>query len=85
MGVEQLPNDKLDWLLDAKFGMFIHWGLFAGPGKGEWYMENAGVLPGEYRKFAYPESGDEYFDAAKYEPGEWAKLAKDAGMKWMCV
>src|ERR1700689_1320512 len=36
MGISQLPNDKLDWILDAKFGMFIHWGLYSGPGRGEW-------------------------------------------------
>jgi Alpha-L-fucosidase len=30
MGITQLPNEKLDWFLDAKFGMFIHWGLYSG-------------------------------------------------------
>ncbi len=85
MGVEQLPNDKLDWLLDAKFGMFIHWGLYSGIGKGEWYMENKGVPIDEYRKYAFPESGDAYFDAAQYDPAAWAGLAKDAGMRWMCL
>ena len=85
MGIDQLPNDKLDWLLDAKFGMFIHWGLYSGVGKGEWYMEQNGILPDAYRKYAYPESGDAYFDAADYDPAKWASLAKDAGMKWMCL
>src|SRR6266496_3023224 len=60
-GVTQLPNEKLDWLLDAKLGMFIHWGLYSGPAKGEWYMENQGILPDAYRKFATPESGDQQF------------------------
>lgn len=85
MGVEQLANDKLKWLLDAKLGMFIHWGLYSGIGKGEWYMENKAVPIDEYRKYAYAESGDAYFDAAQYNPAEWAKLARDAGMKWMCL
>jgi len=85
MGIAQLPNDKLDWFLDAKFGMFIHWGLYSGPGQGEWYMEHQGILPDQYRKYAYPESGDAYFDAADYHPEAWAQLAKDAGMKWMCL
>jgi alpha-L-fucosidase len=40
LGIQQQPNSKMDWLLEARFGMFIHWGLFSGPGKGEWYMEN---------------------------------------------
>lgn len=85
MGIAQLGNEKLDWLLDAKFGMFIHWGLYSGPGRGEWWMENKGISPEEYRKYAYPESGDAYFDAADYHPDQWAQLAKTAGMKWMCL
>jgi alpha-L-fucosidase len=85
MGITQLPNEKLDWFLNGKFGMFIHWGLYSGPGHGEWYMENEGILPDKYRKLAYPESGDAYFDAADYHPEAWAQLAKDAGMKWMCL
>jgi len=85
MGIAQLPNEKLDWIQDAKFGMFIHWGLYSGPGKGEWVMENQGISPEKYRAYAYPESGDAYFDAANYHPDDWAKLAKDAGMKWMCL
>lgn len=85
MGITQLSNDKLEWFLDAKFGMFIHWGLYSGAGHGEWYMENQGILPDKYRQYAYPESGDAYFDAADYHPEAWAQLAKDAGMKWMCL
>jgi alpha-L-fucosidase len=85
MGIAQLPNEELDWLLDAKLGMFIHWGLYSGPGKGEWLMENQAIPPEQYRKYAFPESGDEYFDAANYDPQQWAQLAKDAGMKWMCL
>jgi alpha-L-fucosidase len=85
MGIAQLPNEKLDWFLDAKFGMFIHWGLYSGPGKGEWLMENKGMAPEKYREYAYPQSGEAYFDAADYHPESWAQLAKDAGMKWMCL
>ena len=85
MGVTQLSNEKLDWFLDGKFGMFIHWGLYSGLGKGEWAMENKGILPDNYRKYASPESGDAWFDAANYHPEEWARLAKEAGMKWMCL
>ncbi|MEY4489865.1 MAG: hypothetical protein RIQ79_2373 [Verrucomicrobiota bacterium] len=85
MGITQLSNEKLDWFLDAKFGMFIHWGLYSGPARGEWVMEREGISPEAYRQFAYPESGDAYFDAADYHPEAWAQLAKDAGMKWMCL
>ena len=85
MGITQLSNEKLDWLLDGKFGMFIHWGLYSGVGRGEWVMQNEGIPPEKYRQYAFPESGNEYFDAADYHPEAWAKLAKDAGMKWMCL
>jgi alpha-L-fucosidase len=85
MGVTQLPNEKLNWFLDGKFGMFIHWGLYSGIGRGEWVMNNEGILPDKYRQYAFPQSGDAYFDAANYHPDQWAQLAKDAGMKWMCL
>src|SRR5580765_7708225 len=79
MGITQLPNEKLEWFLDAKFGMFIHWGLYSGPGRGEWVMEHEGISPEKYRDYAYSKSGEEYFDAADYHPEAWAQLAKDAG------
>jgi len=82
-GITQQSNEKMNWLLDAKFGMFIHWGIYAGPAKGEWYRENVGMSEEEYRKFAYPESGDKYFAADKFNADDWAKLAKAAGMKYM--
>src|ERR1700683_451813 len=50
MGITQLPNDKLDWLLDAKFGLFIHWGLYSGPGLGERVLQNQGITTEKYRR-----------------------------------
>jgi len=84
-GVMQQPNDKVQWLLDARFGMFIHWGLYSGAARGEWYMENAAVPIDKYRELAYPASGKEYFDADKFDPDAWAALAKKAGMRYMCL
>lgn len=83
MGIKQQPLEKLNWMLDARFGMFIHWGLYAGPAKGEWVMQNDGISQEEYRKLAYPESGDKYFAADKFNADEWVKIAKAAGMKYM--
>ncbi len=85
MGIAQQPLEKLNWMLDARFGMFIHWGLYSGLAKGEWGMQNDGMLPDEYRKLAYPESGDKYFAADKFNADEWAKIAKAAGMKYMSL
>jgi len=83
LGIIQQSNEKLSWLMDAKFGMFLHWGLYSGAENGEWYMNWAGIPINEYRKFAYPDSGDKQFTADRFNPDEWAQLAKDAGMKYM--
>lgn len=84
-GLLQQPNDKMNWLLDAKLGLFIHWGLYAGIGRGEWAMQNLAIPIDTYRKYAYPESGDQQFLGDKFNAGEWAALAKVAGMKYMCL
>ncbi len=85
MGLTMQPDEKIQWMLDGKLGMFIHWGLYAGPGKGEWYMENQGIPIEEYRKLAYPESGEEYFDAKDFDAKQWIDLAKECGMKYVCL
>lgn len=83
LGIQQQPDEKMKWLLDDKFGLFIHWGLYSGAENGEWYM-NWGRIPiNEYRKFAYPESGDKQFTADRFNASEWVQIAKDAGMKYM--
>ena len=85
MGITQLSNERMNWLLDQRYGMFIHWGLYAGMGKNEWVMNNQGISPEKYQNLAYPESGEKYFSADRYSPQSWAQLAKDAGMKWLCL
>lgn len=85
MGITMQPDEKMQWMLDGKLGMFIHWGLYAGPGKGEWYMENQGIGIDEYRKLAYPESEEEYFDARSFDARKWTALAKKVGMKYVCL
>jgi alpha-L-fucosidase len=83
LGIEMQPDEKMQWMLNDKIGMFIHWGLYAGPAKGEWYMENYGVKPEEYRKLAYPESGDLYFDAKDFDAKKWVELAQKMGARYM--
>lgn len=85
LGIKTQPDSVIKWMLDDKIGMFIHWGLYAGPAKGEWYMENKGIRPEEYRKLAYKESGDEYFTAKDFNADKWAELAKNIGAKYMCM
>lgn len=85
LGVAQLPNEKLDWLLDDRFGMFVHWGLYAGPGRGEWLRYAEKIPEDQYKLLAERVSGDEYFAADQFDPREWAAIAKAAGMKWICL
>lgn len=85
LGISMQPDEKIKWMLDDKLGLFIHWGLYAGPGKGEWYMENKGIPIEDYRRLAYPESGDEYFDASNFDPNKWVALAKRVGMRYVCL
>ena len=82
MGIAMQPDEKIRWMLDDKLGLFIHWGLYAGPAQGEWHMEYAGVQPDEYRKLAYPESGDKYFDAKDFDADKWMALAKKIGARY---
>lgn len=80
---------ELQWFDEARFGMFIHWGIYAVPagerngkptrGLGEWIMRDLKIPVDEYKSFA-PK-----FTAAKYDPVTWAKLAKAAGMKYVVI
>lgn len=79
------PDETIQWMMDDKLGMFIHWGLYAGPGRGEWYMENQGIAIDEYRKLATPEAGDEHFTARDYDPRKWVELARKVGMRYVCL
>lgn len=84
---KQHPN--IQWFKDAKFGMFIHWGLYAKLagewngkryyGSGEWIMNQARISVKDYRKVA------ESFNPVKFNADEWADLAKDAGIKYMVI
>ena len=85
LGLAMQPDSKIEWMKRDKLGMFVHWGLYAGPARGEWYMENNGVPIAEYRKYAFPVSGDEYFDAKDFDAGKWAALAKKAGFRYITL
>jgi hypothetical protein len=81
MGVEQQPDERIRWLQDAKLGMFIHWGVYSGPARGEWYMENAAIPPEDYRRYL-TDATTEQFTASAYNPGGWARLATDMGARY---
>ncbi len=69
-------ESRIDWWRQARFGMFIHWGLYAVPGRGEWVQWVERIPVGEYAKLA------DQFKPQRFDPDAWARLAKDAGMKY---
>jgi alpha-L-fucosidase len=82
-------DEKMAWFREAKFGLFIHWGLYsipAGdwngkrvPGLGEWIMHNAPVPVTEYEKLA------KQFDPVKFNAEQWVRMAEDSGMKYIVI
>ncbi|MBQ3746226.1 MAG: alpha-L-fucosidase [Kiritimatiellae bacterium] len=85
LGLAMLPDEKVEWMREAKIGMFIHWGLYAGLAKGEWEMEKSGIPIGAYRALAFPESGTNWFDAAKFDPEKWMAVAQSMGARYTCL
>lgn len=86
---ESERDARMEWWRDARFGMFIHWGLYAIPagtwegqpigGIGEWIMDRANIPVEDYEKLAGQ------FNPVKFDAAEWVRIAKDAGMKYMVI
>jgi alpha-L-fucosidase len=82
-------DQRMAWWRDARFGLFIHWGLYAEPagewkgeripGISEWIMLRARIPVKEYEKIA------ENFNPVKYDAEQWVLLAKEAGMKYIVI
>ena len=80
---------RMEWWRDARFGMFIHWGLYAIPagewngkpikGIGEWIMDRANIPVEDYEPLA------KKFNPTKFDAAEWVRIAKDAGMKYIVI
>ena len=86
---EEEREKRMAWWREAKFGMFIHWGLYsipAGiwkgrliPGLGEWIQYNARIPVREYEHLA------KHFNPVKFNADEWVGIARDAGMRYMVI
>ena len=82
-------DERMEWWREARFGMFIHWGVYSLPAGtwdgrqigniGEWIMNRAKVPVADYQKMA------KNFNPVKYNPDAWVKMAKDAGMKYIII
>ena len=82
-------DTRMAWWREAKFGLFIHWGLYAIPagvwkavkidGAGEWIMFNAKIPVPEYEPLV------QKFNPLKFKAKEWVRIAKEAGMKYIVI
>jgi len=82
-------SQRMEWWREARFGMFIHWGVYAVPAGtfrgqkinriGEWIMNRGKIPVTEYQAFA------KQFNPILYNPEAWVKAAKDAGMKYIVI
>jgi alpha-L-fucosidase len=82
-------EQRLEWFRDAKYGLFIHWGLYAIPagewkgqrclGLGEWLMNRCKVPVREYEQLA------KQFNPVKFDADQWVQMAQDAGMKYIVI
>ncbi|HUW20924.1 MAG TPA: alpha-L-fucosidase [Sedimentisphaerales bacterium] len=85
----QQRDARMNWWREARFGMFIHWGLYAIPagqwkgqdirGIGEWIMNNAQIPVSEYEQLAGR------FNPVKFNADQWVQIARNAGMKYIVI
>ena len=86
---DKLVQQKLDQWRDLKFGMIIHWGLYAVPGIVEswalcsenWVERDSTIAYDDFKKWYWGLAKD--FNPVNFDPGQWAKAGKDAGMKYV--
>jgi alpha-L-fucosidase len=84
-----VKEDRMEWWREARFGMFIHWGVYAVPAGtykgqkinriGEWIMNRGKIPVTDYQEFA------KQFNPVKYDADAWVRMAKDAGMKYIVI
>src|SRR5436309_4705774 len=82
-------DERMQWFREAKFGLFIHWGLYAIPagqwkgqaipGIGEWIMLRARIPVAEYEELA------RQFNPTEFDADEWVSLARRAGQKYLVI
>ncbi len=70
---------KTDWFSKARFGLFIHWGLYSMPARHEWVRHIEKIPQEDYQRYF------ELFEPDLFKPKEWAQMARDAGMKYVVI
>jgi alpha-L-fucosidase len=70
---------RQQWFIHDRFGLFIHWGLYALPARHEWVKNREKLTDEHYQRYF------DHFDPDLYDPAEWARLAKRAGMRYAVI
>ena len=71
--------ESREWFQNARFGLFVHWGVYSILGDGEWVMNNQNISISEYEKLPT------FFNPIDYDPVEWVSMVKEAGMKYITI
>ena len=72
-------GDGRDWFFEKRFGLFVHWGIYAIPAWHEQILWRRGLDPDEYEKLIHQ------FNPTRFDPDEWLDLAEEAGMSFVCL
>jgi len=80
-GYEPTPEnlEARAWFQDAKFGLFVHWGIYSVLGAGEWVMQVRGIPAADYEKLP------DFFNPIDFDAEEWVSLVKAAGMRYITI
>ena len=77
--MKQVSAEGLKWFQDARFGMFIHWGLYSILARGEWVMHLERIPASEYEPLV------QKFNPVKFNADEWVSIAADAGQRYLVI
>jgi len=76
---KEQKEKRMAWWTNDRFGMFIHWGIYAVPARHEWVKQRERISDTDYQKYF------DHFDPDMYNPKEWVAKAKAAGMKYVVL
>ncbi len=78
-GTDPVSLTRISWLREARFGLFIHWGLYSMPARHEWVKSRERLPDEHYNRYF------EHFNPDLFNPAAWAEEASNAGMKYVVI
>lgn len=73
------PDERVAWMREVRFGLFIHWGLYSLPARHEWVKSREQLTDEHYRRYFA------HFDPDRFDPSVWAEEAREAGMRYVVI